>query len=654
MKNNLKIIAALSIFAVSASAVLTLPKEVLRTDADFTPTGDLNGSANVKSNGYCGIHYSLPGEALGQNDVYLRFRNNTANSTTVLSHMNSRNNARVTLGGNKTYYTFDSAGANKSASTTDSNGFISLPASFDGFIEIPYDSYVPNTGWSSLTFNYNDLYAIYFEGAFVNVDLGDLFTTSKALYDGSETLYADFPTKIVNDFGDDIKITMNPGWKEPVTPDFDYTKVNIADNISGGARITCSRDATNNDFAAVTITLPTTVDLSSALALTMRVKAVSGSYPMFFQIFDANNNSLQCPANSSKNKIKYLDGARTSTVNVANGGNDHSIFYPDNGDGTLIFELAKMEKLSGTIDLTKVKKFVISVAVFFDYGFACIFGDMGYVVESSKTWTNILDVSELTFADVYTVTAFEQYISIQQFVIANNASWQGDVKVLNKLDFANDEELHTKVTWNEGDNACSYSVEGDAMRVHIGPYEIGHQYGSYMALKISNDAKYDDYTFANKTSSDTVLGKGLSMYVKNCSRKTIGINLQFDEKINSSAYERWILKGYPAMYYAYDIVKDAEYTFFSNSDQFQIPVGFEGYVRVPFDQMQVPDWCIPTPGVDQELDITKWNKEFYLTSDNTRYEDLEFLIKNIGVYFNDTFKANMFDNSHGIKANMGL
>ena len=45
---------------------------------------------------------------------------------------------------------------------------------------------------------------------------------------------------------------------------------------------------------------------------------------------------------------------------------------------------------------------------------------------------------------------------------------------------------------------------------------------------------------------------------------------------------------------------------------------------------------------------------FYLTSDNTRFEDLEYFIKNVGVYFNETRRGTLFDSSNTIKANMGL
>ena len=224
------------------------------------------------------------------------------------------------------------------------------------------------------------------------------------------------------------------------------------------------------------------------------------------------------------------------------------------------------------------------------------------------------------------------------------------------MNYDSDEALKTEVTWNSGDNACTYHTQDDGMFVHIGPYETGHTYGSYMCLVMPELGVTTDRTqwFYTNDSDEQVLAKGLTMYVKNLSLKEIGITLQFDEVTTNGTLERWCLTGYPAMYYAWDVNTNAEYSFYSKSDQFQIPVGFEGYVRIPFESYRVPEWNQSTAGVDNVLDITKWSGVFYLTSDNTRYEDLEFFIKNIGVYFKDTQKGNMFNSSNTIKANMGL
>ena len=110
------------------------------------------------------------------------------------------------------------------------------------------------------------------------------------------------------------------------------------------------------------------------------------------------------------------------------------------------------------------------------------------------------------------------------------------------------------------------------------------------------------------------------------------------------------LIGYPSMYYSYDVVKDCEYTFYFKRDQFQIPVGFEGYVRLPFSSYGIPDWC----KTNAPLDLNSFTGSLFLSQDNRAYGGLSYLVINVGVYFNDTAAASMFNDSNTIKKNMGL
>ncbi len=96
--------------------------------------------------------------------------------------------------------------------------------------------------------------------------------------------------------------------------------------------------------------------------------------------------------------------------------------------------------------------------------------------------------------------------------------------------------------------------------------------------------------------------------------------------------------------------KDADYIFYFKRDQFQIPVGFEGYVRLPLESYGVPDWCKS----NEDMDPNKFSGIMYLTQDNRTYGGLSYLVKNVGVYFNDTSAGSLFNTGNTIKDNMGL
>ncbi len=83
----------------------------------------------------------------------------------------------------------------------------------------------------------------------------------------------------------------------------------------------------------------------------------------------------------------------------------------------------------------------------------------------------------------------------------------------------------------------------------------------------------------------------------------MGINLEFEEMTKNGSleqWERWNIK-YGGIVVAWDMNTDAEYILFA-APVFNIPVGFEGYVRIDFSQYWVPEW--ETDG-DFILDLTK-------------------------------------------------
>ena len=625
-----------------------------RTD-EYEPKGDLLGSANIKTGtSYGGFHVLADGKS-GSDGVYLRIKNNDTNPVSMLTHFNSRNNGRATATAGAKYYLLDKEGQNKTEYSYSSDKMLTIPASYDGFLLLPMTSYSKNTDWSSETFNSADLYALYLEGVIADLDIGDITTKEVSIYDGSTIYPADFASHFVNDWGCTLKI--NEGHAIPPEVEFPYEEVQYISSIEEGNHVTCLKD-TNDTIATFNIVLPQISDFSNGLAITVRMKAISGDFPFFFRIIDEDDNISHLASNSAKKKAKYVNNG--TVINASSGGNDHSIKYPNGLDGELIIPVSTLEAYTENMaDLSKVKAFQVGIAVKYDYDFNAVFGDIGYIVEESKTQVLVLTCAGKSFDTLYQKKNGAEFLKFKEYYSPSECPWIGDVKILNPLKYDNNEALKEEIVWNEGDNACSYEVMDDGMFVHIGPYETGHQYGNYMCLQMSEKGVYTDRTDWTRVnaSGEKELAKGITCYVKNLSRKEIGLTLQFDELTKfegKDVYERWCIKGYPAMYYAWDVKTNAEYTFYCKSDQFQIPVGFEGYVRIPFESYLVPDWCQPIEGVDNVLDIEKWSGMFYLTSDNTRFEDLEYFIKNVGVYFNETRRGTLFDSSNTIKANMGL
>ena len=638
--------------------------------------GDLNGGAQVSFASTTDDHASTfvlkfanGNQDLSGEGVYIRIKNLTTIETPILFYMNGTNGHRVQLKASASMKTYDANLANEATITTRSwPSYLMLPASFDGHLYVPYSilESMSSTSWgtnATTEMTYNSVYAMYFAcstqyDSYANFQIGDVFTETKKLYDGSEVTSGDFGNYFAIDWeGTYCTITQMAGGKSD-TPAFDYSTVTYTGEYDKGAQYHLSGQASaDSEFTAMNINFAEGErDFSGADDLVIRIKNLSADYPMILTICDGSGNTSAI-ATDTVSSIKFYDG--TTVSNGGAGGNPVSVKIPTSFDGHMIIP---MSAFKGSASLSDVRYLNVNIATYYDYGFNSVFGDIFALKEETKVLTSIVDVDALSDADFtakYTLTGVTTYGIIDRYTIERPSSWIGDVKIIDSLNYKDDAELKKNITYDTGDNACTYSKQDDGMLVHIGPYETGHAYGSYMALGMFGKGVTTDRNVWYRTvNGEKEYAKGITMYLKNLSRREIGINLQFDEKSTTSkgtSTERWLVKGYPANYYAYDVKTGANYMFFAKSDQIQIPVGFEGYVRIPFESYEVPDWCHGDSfkGTDDVLNLDNVTGDFFLTADNTRYEDLEYFIKNVGLYFNKT-TTGLFDAATTIKANMGL
>ncbi len=644
----------------------------LANEKDFTPNGDLEGAATLTytstpTSSFSVVRIHPTDQNLSGDGLYMRIRNNNktgSNPSYIDFDINGTNGHRVAPIVNAPLYTYNTAGENKqTVNCRDFGRYITIPVGFDGYLYIPYTSLesLPATEWpnnANTEMTYNSVFALYltvdtFYDSWINITIGDIFTINHKVFDGSEITAEDFPSIVTNDNNNIATITQEKGFK-PSVPEFDYNTPTYAGDVENGAKLTFSQST--NDILSVVKIVPTITDYSGVQAFVFRMYNIMGDYPFHFNVVDADGaRQALGGTNFGKVYFKPVDG---NVIANRWGGNPITTFTPSPFDGWCIIPVKTLNN-AVAIDFTRISHFEIKVATFYDYNFANVFGDTG-VIDAEGNYVSTLDVSELTddqFAKTFVKGDNADYASIERYKVARLSEWIGDVKILDSLNYGTTEKLKQNITWDPGDNVCSYDVLDDGMKVDIGPYEPGHMYGQYMCLGMFNKGVTTDRCdwFYNDESGNTVWAKGITMYLKNLSRREIGINLQFDE-VGSKSMERWIVKGYPAMYYAYDVVKDADYILYAKSDQIQIPVGFEGYVRIPFSSYSVPDWCHGTgfENTDDILDISKTSGNFFLTSDNVRYEDLSFFIKNVGIYFNETRAGSLFNQENTIKANMQL
>lgn len=629
--------------------------QLARSEEDkFIPDGDFKGGISVDGTaGYGGFMMKF-GTLLDFSDgFYVRIKNLKTSSTWLMIHAASDwfKNRSINLASSPVYL-YETDGTTKTEKIINEWGYFELPANFDGYLNIPISSLTGDTSWAGSAYNASTTNAIYFEADGLNVQIGDIFTKTLKGFDGSE-IYA---TDLVNIYETwtGFTYTVLEGSKEVPVELFDYSTIEYDYNIENGVKITASKNADSSAFSSAIATFATPLDLSNGEAISISFKGI-GNYAFGLEFYDSANNYLQMPdaKDSATKPIYFISNGNATTMNHTTG--DANTIHTVAGEGNIVIQKDFLKQKKGESFLwNEVKGFVVSVHTYYDNGINVSFGDIGYVDQTSLTQSVVYTTSEHEYSNVYSTT--DEYVRIEKVFTPLPSSWIGDVKIIDSLNYKDDATLKENVTYDIGDNACSYNKENDGMFVHIGPFETGHTYGNYMCLGMFDKGLTTDRKVAYRMNNENKeYAKGITFYAENRSVKEIGLTLQFDENIpNSNVTERWCVTGYPAMYYAYDVEKDCDYLMYAKSDQVQIPVGFKGYIRVPFTSYSVPEWNAGLPGVDQVLDLDNFSGNFFLTSDNTRFEDLEYFIKNVGLYFNETRTGNFLSKENTIKSNMGL
>ena len=623
---------------------------------DFNPVGDLKGGVGCELTDYGGFMIKLGAETNLTDGLYIRMRNDTDQEIRPMIHVASDSfKYRVITASGQLINLYDDGGLKTGTTTVDAVGYFALPANFDGFIGFDdYEGFKDDWGTE---FDPSKVNAVYFENAAGAFSVGDIMSRTLVGFDGSEKYHEEFGTFTETWTPAVITLTHLEGYKLPEVELFDYTTVEYGGSLEEGVNIKAKKNEDSTVFSTAVVDFPESIDLSEGEAVAINFKA-NGSYAFQMEFVDEYGNVMQLPAeaDAATKPIYFVQGDLETAMNHKFG--DPNTIHEVPGEGVMVLQKDFLAQKEGEeFDWSKVGEVKIIVHTFYDNGLNIVLGDFGTVDQTELKHTVVFKAADvMNFAATY--KALDDYLTVSKFFTPGPSKWIGDVKLIDSLDYKSDEELKANVTYDIGDNACSYHKEEDGMFVHIGPYEAGHQYGNYMCLGMFDKGVTTDRKVAYRTvQGEKEYAKGITFYAENRSAKEIGLTLQFDETIpgKKDVSERWCVKGYPAMYYAWDVVTGGDYLMYAKSDQVQIPVGFKGYIRVPFTSYQVPDWNAGAEGVDEILDLDNFSGNFFLTSDNTRFEDLEYFIKNVGLYFNETQKSNIFNmGKNSIAANMEL
>ncbi len=632
---------------------------------DFVANHDLNGAAlamvQQKSDDIPAYFMFLPENMDLSNDscIYFRIKNAWLYHFYVQFYVLSTNGHRMALGTNQVTFKYDAQGKNKTLDRSrEFDSFLHIEGSFDGYIGVPYTSLIDDPHWetnqTSPTMDYSSVYALVI-GLSTKYDFaaqpifGDIFTNHATIFDGSEYTPAQFNERVKPDEygnGQYINLSQLTGYKNETAVDFSGTTNYMTAAINGGVEVTLNR--TEEDLYSSFKILADFSIPSSSPAIAMKVKNYTYDYPYIIYVKDSNGKEVTTQGQFLGN-VYYIDNKGVLSPNEW-GGNVVTVKIPTGFDGLMIVPFTSL--CGGEyLDKENIVSIEFSMNTKYDYDFHSCFGDIGYL-DSSLAYHPIITCSSISDEDweeTFVKGRNPDGINISRTQVAPKCSWIGDTKILNSLIYQDDASMDTELLTDVADNPLTYTRQDNGLVITPSEYEVGHANGPYSALVLKNNANFSDRLVMTR-ESDGMVAKGLTMYVKNMSSREIGVSLAFDQVTLNGGVQRWALIGYPSMYYAYDVNKDADYIFYFKRDQFQIPVGFEGYIRLPFESYGIPDWC----KTNEPLDLERFSGNMYITHDNRSYGGLSYLARNVGVYFNTTTAGSMFSDGDTIKTNMGL
>ncbi len=465
--------------------------------------------------------------------------------------------------------------------------FVNIGSGFNGTIFLPMASLESMWGGS---IDKTNMTAVYFEAhAYFNYGYG--FTVGEIGYYTGEPADGAPMTKIVSlENGPRTRDGYHvSGWKDanftlpntkprPKPLVFDYPfRTDDEKEYYTATWTGFTVDNTKENMQEVKVKFDTeTVDFSQATYLLIQVK-IAGT-PGIQYILNEGTKSLS-PKNGEPFYFYPDNGTQAESPDGYDVANAH-ITFGNSNMGALVIP---MTTLSGSADKTKIDSISFKTNAQYNGNFDLTIGEIGLYkgTAGSGTFQKLLTLDELK-EDKFTVsTQLDENKGRLDFNEGEPPITQlGDASV----DFnANKHQASDFAVWDGGGSGTvtmtkdSYGLDA----VQITPTGVSAGKDSYMATTISGGG---GFSWANK--------QGLSFWARNDSDTEIHFNVEVDCKKNNVA-DRFNVEG-GHRYYLYD-VRTGQTTIYltkatATMGPICLPVGFEGWVRVPFSAYHKADW----------------------------------------------------------------
>lgn len=307
-------------------------------------------------------------------------------------------------------------------------------------------------------------------------------------------------------------------------------------------------------------------------------------------------------------------------------------------------------------DLSKIDTLVFTTNSLYNWNYEVLFGEVGY-------YTGSLGEEDFTFHKLIDLTKTDK---IGQFTcLSDNPEYAGRISI-NKIDQKVYGDTYLEV-FGTNKQGSDYPIwEGGS----YGQVEMGKDsYGDDAIVMTSTGANptgdaYTAITLADGIAYDWSGKKGVTLWARNDSDTEVSFNIQLDCLVDVDGDGKRdrgrfnIRQGY--QFWLYDINTGRD-TIYMTRPEVTLPVGFEGWVRIPFEAFHQADWSLVDPNhkvIPRNYFMTEGSVVGYLavTIDSRAYTGKTFAINKLGTYTTTPrlSTAIIKDSTKSIKALMGL
>lgn len=406
-------------------------------------------------------------------------------------------------------------------------------------------------------------------------------------------------------------------WTMPTQTDYEFRTGELA-FLNGKTWVAPATGATEDDWQTLTVTFDqATVDLSAATYLAIQFANTSGSPGLTFGLTSGNGRySVAGVADGSSIYVIAEDGSISLATTVLYGAVTTSI-----PKGTLLIPMDAMgwQWNPDSDTLETVSNLIITTNRRYNYNFQVTIGEIGFytgeINEEGTTFTKLLDLT-IDKNDKFTVSG----------------SLTNESTLINPIERVVYGDTRINVT-GTGRSPESFGVwsGGSYGSVTMTTDSYGDTAMQFMAT--GSNPLGDAYTAIDVSQGGFSWAgmEGITFWARNDSDGEISFNVEVDCKITASGLsDRFnIQQGH--RYYLYDVNTDKTYIYMTKPTV-NLPVGFEGWVRVPFEAFERASWS--NNGVTKNDFMAEGTFVSYLaiTIHSPSYTNMAFSLNKFGAY----------------------